>query len=163
MSSDGADMAAALQTIYEIGDHDALDRAVERAFPGSSLEIVIEGSRFQVGLRQQGMLRPLLAPELSDGTLRYLLWCAALLTPRPPELMVLNEPETSLHPELLPPLARLIERTARETQVVVVSHSHILLRALSTAHGVELVKDLGETTVAGQGLLSVPPWHWGSR
>ena len=41
------------------------------------------------------------AAELSDGTLRYLLWVAALLTPRPPELLVLNEPETSLHPDLL--------------------------------------------------------------
>ena len=51
-------------------------------------------------------------PSLSDGTLRYLLWTAALLTPRPPELMVLNEPETSLHPDLLPALARLIVHAA---------------------------------------------------
>ena len=41
-----------------------------------------------------GLLRPLRGAELSDGTLRYLLWVAALLTPRPPELLVLNEPET---------------------------------------------------------------------
>ncbi|WP_425387819.1 AAA family ATPase [Edaphobacter aggregans] len=53
-------------------------------------------------------MRPLSAAELSDGTLRYLLWTAALLTPHPPALMVLNEPETSLHPDLLPALARLI-------------------------------------------------------
>jgi predicted ATPase len=88
---------------------------------------------------------------------------AALLTPRPPALMVLNEPETSLHPDLLPPLARLVERAAQETQIVVVSHSRTLLDALAGAHGVELVKDLGETTVAGQHPLEVPPWHWGSR
>jgi predicted ATPase len=43
---------------------------------------------------------------LSDGTLRYLLWAAALLTPRPPEMLVLNEPETSLHPELIGPVPR---------------------------------------------------------
>src|SRR4051794_35203835 len=47
---------------------------------------------------QHGLLRPLSGAELSDGTLRYLLWVAALLTPRPPALLVLNEPETSLHP-----------------------------------------------------------------
>jgi len=63
--------------------------------------------------------------------------------------MVLNEPETSLHPDLLPPLARLVERAARETQIVVVSHSRTLLDALGTSSGVQLVKDLGETTVAG--------------
>jgi hypothetical protein len=57
-------------------------------------------------LPRQPPLRRLSAAELSDGTLRYLLLVAALLTPRPPELLVLNEPETSLHPELLPALAR---------------------------------------------------------
>ena len=61
-------------------------------------------------MSQPGLLRPLKAAELSDGTLRYLLWIAALLSPRPPELLVLNEPETSLHPDLLPALARLIAR-----------------------------------------------------
>jgi hypothetical protein len=49
---------------------------------------------------QHGLLRLLSAAELSDGTLRYLLWIAALLTPRPRALMVLSEPETSLHPDL---------------------------------------------------------------
>lgn len=163
LDPDGAGLAAALQTIREIGDVQALDHAVADAFDGATVEVAVAAGRFDLALHQPGMLRPLASAELSDGTLRYLLLVVALLTPRPPALMVLNEPETSLHPDLLPPLARLVERTARETQVVVVSHSHTLLRALSAAHGVELVKDLGETTVAGQGLLSVPPWHWGSR
>jgi predicted ATPase len=163
LDPDGAGLAAALQTIREIGDVHALDNAVADAFDGATVDVDVAAGRFDVALRQPGMLRPLASAELSDGTLRYLLLVVALLTPRPPALMVLNEPETSLHPDLLPPLARLVERTARETQVVVVSHSHTLLGALSAARGVELVKDLGETTVVGQGLLSVPPWHWGSR
>jgi predicted ATPase len=66
------------------------------------VDVEEQGGRFEVRLRQHGLLRSLSAAELSDGTLRYLLWTAALLTPRPPELMVLNEPETSLHPDLLP-------------------------------------------------------------
>ena len=65
-------------------------------------------------MQQHGLLRPLKAAELSDGTLRYLLWVAALLTPRPPGLLVLNEPETSLHPDLLPALARLIAHAASD-------------------------------------------------
>jgi predicted ATPase len=66
----------------------------------------------RVGVRMQmpGIQRPLEATELSDGTLRYLCLAAALLTPRPPELLALNEPETSLHPQLLAPLGRLIAR-----------------------------------------------------
>lgn len=83
----------------------------------------VQNGRFELQLQQRGLLRPLSAAELSDGTLRYLLWAAALLTPRPPELMVLNEPETSLHPDLLPALARLIHAAAKNTQIIVVSHA----------------------------------------
>ncbi len=76
-----------------------------------------------MSLEQPGMLRGLTAAELSDGTLRFLLLVAALLTPRPPELMVLNELENSLHPELIPALGRLIKRAAESSQVIVVSHN----------------------------------------
>jgi len=77
---------------------------------------------FEVEMQQHGLLRPLRAAELSYGTLRYMLWVAALLTPRPPGLLVLNEPETSLHPDLLLALKRLIAQASRRSQVLVVSH-----------------------------------------
>lgn len=114
-------------------------------------------------MRQHGLLRPLKAAELSDGTLRYLLLVAALLSPRPPTLMILNEPETSLHPDLLPPLARLIEQAASRSQVVVVSHAAALVSALEAdadCAQIVLEKDLGETVVRN----STPPeWTWPSR
>jgi predicted ATPase len=161
---DGRDLAAALQTIREIGDGKALHRAVDDAFPGTRLNIAVQrDGRFSLELHQDGLLRPLTGSELSDGTLRFLLWVAALLTPRPPSLMVLNEPETSLHPDLLPALARLIARASRDTQLWVVTHSDRLigeLHQLPECHSINLEKDLGQTLVAGQGLLDVPAWHW---
>jgi len=161
---DGRDLAAALQTIIEIGHHEALDEAISDAFPGAALNITVqEDGRFAVELHQEGLLRPLSGLELSDGTLRYLLWVAALLTPRPPPLMVLNEPETSLHPDLLPALARLIIRASRSTQVWVVSHASRLIAALEKSdecNSLNLVKNLGQTQVVGQGLLDEPSWHW---
>lgn len=161
---DGRDLAAALQTIREIGDAQALDEAIGDAFPGSELAINIrEDGRFFVALSQYGLLRPLSGFELSDGTLRYLLWVAALLTPRPPPLMVLNEPETSLHPDLLPALARLIIKASQQTQVWVVSHATRLIAALEKAdscHSLGLDKELGQTIVRDQGLLDEPSWHW---
>jgi len=163
LGHDGADVAAALQTIREIGDHEALDEAIERAFPGSRVEIVSESGRFEVFLEQPGLMRALGAAEISDGTLRYLLWVAALLTPRPPELLVLNEPETSLHPDLIRPLAELIARASVKTQVVVVTHNRQLVGALDQATTVELVKQDGATVVEGQGLLDEPAWHWPKR
>jgi predicted ATPase len=163
---DGSNLAAALQTILEIRSDEALGTAIEDAFPGSRFFIKVQDGRFELELQQHGLLRPLSAAELSDGTLRYLLWTAALLTPRPPELMVLNEPETSLHPELLPALGRLILAAAEQTQIIVVSHSQGLIEALASASlckRLHLVKEFGETTLDGSTLLNIPKWVWPAR
>ncbi len=84
LSHDGSDLAASLQTIRQIGDGAALDLAVEDAFPGACVSIQYGSGWFELEMQQHGLLRPLRTSELSDGTLRYLLWVAALLTPRPP-------------------------------------------------------------------------------
>lgn len=163
LSHDGFDLAAALQTIREIGDAEALRVTIADALGGSKVEIDGSDARFGVKLRQPGMLRALDAAELSDGTLRYLLWTAALLTPRPPPLMVLNEPETSLHPELLPALGRLIARASQRSQVLVVSHATALVDALAGTGDscrIELEKELGETRVAGRDRFDHPAWGW---
>ncbi|MFE0026684.1 AAA family ATPase [Amycolatopsis sp. NPDC059021] len=171
LGHDGGDLAAALQTIEESGGGDSLRTAIDHAFPGSTLEIGNVDGRFVLRFRQHGLLRPLDAAELSDGTLRYLLWVAALLTPRPPELLVLNEPETSLHPDLLPALAELIAKAAKATQLIVVSHSRQLIRGLepvSAELGIEvntlaLEKEFGQTVLSGQGTLDRPSWYWPKR
>jgi predicted ATPase len=173
LCDDGSDLAAAVQTIIEAG-FDDLARAVADAFDGATVSVAVHDGFFDLQLQQRGMLRPLRAAELSDGTLRFLLWAAALLSPQPPSLMVLNEPETSLHPDLVRPLASLIQAAASQTQVVVVTHSRAMLEFLNTvpvtdaeadgtAVEIELYKDLGETRVQGLGMLTRPPWDWGKR
>ena len=117
-------------------------------------------------MSQHGLLRPLKAAELSDGTIRYLLWIAALLTPRPPGLLVLNEPETSLHPDLLPALGRLIANAAERSQALVVTHAPKLITALEEqpeCNSVMLEKEFGETKVAGEDELDMPIWRWAAR
>jgi predicted ATPase len=166
LGNDGDDLAAAIQTIREIGDKHALLAAVEDAFPKSRLVVSSSEGRFALTMSQHGLLRPLGTAELSDGTLRYLLWIAALLSPRPPALMVLNEPETSLHPDLICALARLIATAADRSQVVVVTHSTSLIAALREqdgCHSIVLEKAFGETTFAGADNLNVPRWHWPAR
>lgn len=161
---EGGDLAAALQTIIEIGDRESLEKAIDDAFPGCRLTVnVHEDGLFSLAFFQHGLLRPLSGSELSDGTLRFILWVAALLTPRPPELMVLNEPETSLHPDLLPALARLILRASQHSQVWVISHANRLINALQqepSCHTIALEKQLGQTCIKGQGLLDKPNWRW---
>jgi predicted ATPase len=161
LASDGSDLAAAIATIHEIGDHAKLEAAVEDAFPGGSIDVCDADGYFEVEMRQHGLLRPMRASEFSDGTLRYLLLIAALLTPRPPQLMILNEPETSLHPDLLPPLARLIASASAQSQIVVVTHAAKLVAALheAGARQIVLVKQLGETITKEER----PSWNWPSR
>ena len=127
------------------------------------VEVTGTDGYFELEMRQNGLLRPLKTSELSDGTLRYLLLVAALLSPRPPALMILNEPETSLHPELLPALARLIAKASRRSQVVVVSHAPALVAALDAvpdSRRIVLEKLLGETVVKEN---TPPDWAWPSR
>jgi predicted ATPase len=160
LSSDGGDLGAAIQTIVESGDGAALEDSIADAFDGATLRV---GDGFEVEMRQHGLLRPLRGTELSDGTLRYFLLAAALLSPRPPELMILNEPEASLHPDLLAPLGRLMRKAAERCQLLVVTHAAPLVAALAEAAECRLValhKELGETVVRDAEKL---PWHWPSR
>jgi len=170
LSNDGTDLPAAIQTILEVGDNDALHRSIDDAFPGSRLNIEVQAGRFDLKLQQHGLLRPLATAELSDGTLRFLLWTAALLTPRPPGLMVLNEPETSLHPDLLPPLARLIAAASERTQIIVVSHAPPLIETLGQVSGckrLRLEKSFGEAVLSDDSAedprLRRPRWQWPAR
>jgi hypothetical protein len=108
--------------------------------------------RVAIGMTVPGFQRPLDVSEMSDGTLRYLCLIAALLTPRPPELLALNEPETSLHPQLLPPLGRLIARAGQRSQMFVTTHSRELADSIAEhtrARTLQLAIDKGETHVLG--------------
>jgi predicted ATPase len=148
LAHDGNDLAAALRTVQDIGDGALLHRSVERAFPGARLDLWDDDGRFGFRLAMPGLLRPLEAAELSDGTLRYLCLVAALLSPRTPPLLAFNEPETSLHADLLPALAELVVEAGRRGQVLVTTHAEPLARALEKGDAtstVRLVKEEGAT------------------
>lgn len=160
LSHDGSDLAAVLQTIRENGDGRTLDAAISAALPGRTLTILANEDEpwtkspscmeLMVALETEGCTRPLLARELSDGTLKFLCLAAALLSPRPPSLIALNEPEASLHPDLLVPLARLIVDASRYSQLWVTTHSQPLAEHIREASGVRpiiLQLENGETIV----------------
>jgi predicted ATPase len=161
LAGDGADLAAALQTTIE-NDDQALRAAIDDAFPGSSIAVEETRGIFELYMNQHGLRRPLSVSELSDGTLRYLLLVAALMTPRPPPLVVLNEPETSLHPDLIAPLGRLIAKASQQSQLIVVTHAAALVDILRGSGGAvyELVKEAGETVARD---VEQQAWVWPSR
>lgn len=154
LASDGSDLAAVFATIVHIRE-DARDlhKAIDDAFPGARLVVPQPDRTASFGLIQaEYPQRVFEANELSDGTLRYLALAGALLGYRLPGFIALNEPEASLHPDLLEPLARLIVRAAERTQVWVVTHSERLAAACESVSGVAprtVIKRKGETWIEG--------------
>ncbi|WP_050405731.1 AAA family ATPase [Bradyrhizobium embrapense] len=153
LSADGSDLAAALATLTAIRQDAAdLQDAIEDAFPGAELRAWEESGRCEFDLQQADMPRPFKAHELSDGTLKYICLLAVFMGYRLPPFIALNEPETSLHPSLLAPLARLIAKASRRADVWIVTHSEHLMEALRSESSVPLrrvIKSNGATTIEG--------------
>lgn len=154
LASDGSNLGAVLATLHHIrGNRIDLDRAIEDAFPGAELVIPEVGEFASFGMRYAEMPKRVFQPhELSDGTLQFLALAGALLSYRLPPFIALNEPENSLHPSLLPMLARLIVKAAERSQVWVVTHARDLADAIAAESGVlprEVVRDDNGTWLEG--------------
>jgi predicted ATPase len=158
LASDGSDLAAVFATLAFIReDTTDLDQAIEAAFPGARLKLSHPEQRtLSFGLSYPDFPgRVFEAAELSDGTLQFLALAGALLAYRLPPFVALNEPEASLHPDLMEPLAELVAQAARRTQVWLVTHSTRLAEAVAAAGGKvrRVVKQDGATRIEG-----LKPW-----
>ena len=90
----------------------------------------VTGGTVSLFLEEQGG-RQISASRLSDGTLRYLCLLAILLHPEPPPLVAIEEPELGLHPDLLPTLSDLLVQASERSQLIVTTHSDVLVDALT--------------------------------
>lgn len=153
LSADGSDLAAALATLYAIReDATDLQDAIQDAFPGAELRAWERNGSCEFDLQLEDMPRPFGAHELSDGTLKYICLLAVFMGYRLPPFIALNEPETSLHPSLLAPLARLIAKASSRADIWIVTHSEQLMQALRNESAVPLrrvIKSKGATTIEG--------------
>ena len=153
LAHDGANLAATLQSIRESKRDRVLEDIIESAFPEVSWDTMDESGMFQLQISRPELKRSFQASELSDGTLKFFCLCAALCTERLPKFLVLNEPENSLHADLLPPLADLIAGVPESTQLLIVTHSPLLAEAVAEkceARVVELVTYNDETRPADE-------------
>lgn len=91
--------------------------------------VQIEGNTVQAFFHESGRTIP--ATRLSDGTLRYLCLLAILLHPSPPPLVCIEEPELGLHPDIIPSVAELLKDASSRMQLVVTTHSDILVDAMT--------------------------------
>ncbi|PRH84523.1 ATPase [Labrys okinawensis] len=154
LASDGHDLAAVFATLVHIrADSETLFESVDEAFPGARLVVPMPDRMASFGMTfPDNPKRVYEASELSDGTLRYLALAGALLSARLPPFIALNEPEASLHPDLLVPLAGMIVRASRRAQIWLVTHSQVLADAIQDLSGVaphRVIKRDGETWLEG--------------
>ncbi len=105
--------------------------------PGfNDIEVILEGGRLRLYLTEGARNVP--AHRLSDGTLRYLSLLAILLDPGPARLVIIEEPELGLHPDVLPGLRDLLVESSRRVQLIVTTHSTQLVDAM-TEHAESVV------------------------
>ena len=91
----------------------------------------LHGGTVQVYFQEKALTQPVPATRLSDGTLRFLCLASVLCHPSPPPLVCLEEPEIGLHPDILPTVAEMLIEASQRTQIIVTTHSDILVDALS--------------------------------
>lgn len=107
----------------------------------------IEGGTVQFYLHEDGMKAPIPATRLSDGTIRFMAILAQLLSPTPPPLICMEEPELGLHPDAIALLASLLQEASTRTQLIVTTHSDILISALTEVADSVLVCEYRNGTV----------------
>jgi predicted ATPase len=95
----------------------------------SDYDVIVEGGTVQVFFTEGKFTIP--ANRLSDGTLRFLCLLAILYDPKPPPLICIEEPELGLHPDILPKLADHLAAASERTQIIVTTHSDILVDAMT--------------------------------
>ncbi len=124
LSEDAHDLVSALMTIHALGDAEALVSTLDRVVPNWQF---MRDDEARVWLSYvpdpHELCRRFSLRNASDGMIRFLCLAALLLSPRPPHLLVLNEPENSLHPDLYEPLSRLIAIAGRHGQILVTTHA----------------------------------------
>ncbi len=143
-----SNLGLVLKNIQMTGGERKVLEGLRELYDGiTGFDVAIQGGTVQLYLKEGDQFIP--ATRLSDGTLRYLSLLAVLCNPKPPGLICIEEPELGLHPDVLPFLAELLIEASQHTQLVITTHSEILVNALSEHPEYVLVceKENDETSI----------------
>lgn len=158
----GEDLYAALYNLRtsDEGSFDRIQEALRAAFPGfRKLEFPLVGSgQATLAWYQEGFERPFYPHQLSEGMLRFLWLATILLSPNLPPITLIDEPEVSLHPELLMILAGLIREAATRTQLIVATHADQLIRWMEPSEVVVVDKEEDRTRLTWADRLDLGNW-----
>ena len=160
LEQDGANLGLIINRLrMNVTARRRLIQALRVMYDGiEDVDVRIEGGTAQVFLIESNGIMP--ATRLSDGTLRYLTMLALLCDPSPPPLIVIEEPELGLHPDVLPSLAELLKEASTRTQLIVTTHAPALVDALSDQPESVLVfeRDSSGTRIEQMDAKQLQPW-----
>jgi predicted ATPase len=122
-----------------------IDRLKHFYFRIEDFTTKIQGGTVQLFLHEKGLREPVPATRLSDGILRYLCLLAVLCHPEPPPVVCIEEPELSLHPDVLKSIAELLVEASNRTQLIVTTHSDTLVSDLTEFPESVIVCERGNT------------------
>ncbi|MCY3710539.1 MAG: AAA family ATPase [Caldilineaceae bacterium] len=162
LAEDASNLGLVLNLLERTGDtKDNLDAHLARFYDQyKDFSISVEGGTVQVFLRERDLSGWVPASRLSDGTLHFLCLATTLCHPSPPPLLCIEEPETELHPDILPVVAEMLIEASERTQIIVTTHSDILVDALSHVPESVLVceKETNSTTVRRLDQVELHKW-----
>lgn len=87
------------------------------------------GSRLYLSLREKNLSHAIDALHISDGTLKYILLLSIFHNPDRGKLIDIDEPESCLHPDMIRSVAKMMKASSRTSQIIVATHSALLLNA----------------------------------
>ncbi len=129
---DGSNLGLVLNNLQnQIGSRKMVEMLQKFYDEAEELSLKIYGGTVQILIREKGLIQPIPANRLSDGTLRYLFLMALLLDPTPPPVLCIEEPEIGFHPDILPMVAEMLISASQKTQLIVTTHSDALVSALN--------------------------------
>lgn len=134
-------------------------KALQELYRGiDDYDVQIEGGTVQVFFHEGQLTIP--ATRLSDGTLRYLCLLAILCHPNPPPVVCIEEPELGLHPDIMPVIANLLKGASERCQLIVTTHSDVLIDAMTDQPESIIVCERGEdgSTLKRLDADSLKPW-----
>lgn len=128
---DASNLALVLNDLLYRGYRSRLIEDLQQLYDGIyDIITKVEGGTIQLFIQEEGQRHPISAARLSDGFLRYLSLLTILRHPKPPSLICIEEPELGLHPDILPTVAELLIEASQRTQLIVTTHSDVLISAL---------------------------------
>ena len=132
LEEDGRNLSLVLSRLQHQGVMETISEKLRAVYEDvERISVNLDGGTVQTYIYERGMSSPIPAARLSDGTLRYLCLLAILYHPTPPPLICLEEPEIGLHPDLISGLAKMLKEASQRTQLIVTTHSDLLVSKFS--------------------------------